>query len=1062
MPTGRALTGNAAAALLRWLVFAVWLLGMALACRSAPAAGLGAAASAPQYGAAESAGISAAKSAAKSAAPSTLPQVRVVQATHTAPIDQIRADARFERLVTASSDKTLRIWRLHDLQPLRTVALPAEPGREGTPYSIALSADGQRIYAAGYTGWDWHGGAHIYVIDAALGRIVGTLGRFKGEVVTALDLSPDGRRLAVGLGRGGLVVIDARTGRRQRGDAAYAGPVSFVHHAADGRLASASDDGCLRLYSADGKLVHRQQFPPLPTGQRQCVGGRLGGVRFSPDGRWLAVGHRDQAALGLFNASALQPQWRRTLRVTDLPQNAQQQSLCCVAWSPDSQTLFFNGTVDGEQATPLYRLRGLANPANPAHGQNGQPERWNIGRQQFSNMLPMPDGSVVFATSVPSIERVGPDGRIARRADAAPYAVAPDNIDFHRSRRTPASFRVAADGLSINIEAAPGRWLRADPLHADADRVLSSAPAAAPAMHPARRSGALRVDAGTDPGTDDKPLRVGGWPVALGGGERVRSWAVHARLPMAALGTQWRLLLVDATGRPMPGWQVPPFLPAPAHHTVISEDGRWVVVAVGDGTVHWFDVASGQERLGLFVHANAVDWVAWRPDGYYASSPQGDRFVGWLVNRGPGESPDFFRAVQFERVLYRPDLLRTALADGGSQPAAARSLANTLANLAPPRVHIESITPGVAPDSMVIRFSAESTGRPIAEVGVFIDGIPVLPVADRAVSAADAHRLIRNVSVRSHSSSAGIGSVRVEAETARSLGIDESMPLRAPAAAAGQRPGTLWLVAVGVERFDQLPKSMLRQLPFATHDAAALAQALALQRGKVFADVRIRIVSAASADKPTKANILARLRELDQMQPDDTAVVFLASHGVATAAEYYFVTQDAGLADMQRLLAARASGARLGEGALASLLSGTELTAALRRLPGRRVLVLDTCRAAALGSSDPYALIKRSASAQLAVLSAARSDESSYDAPGQAGGIFTLALVQALSGNSRLAPGPVTLRNAFDAAVPEVQTMLRQLQDKMANQKDRAAIRQTPVLTALPSLQSSVLAFRAP
>ena len=1055
MPTGRALTGKAAA-LPRWLVFALWLLGLALACRSAPAVGPAAAARTPQQAAAESAG--------KPAAPSTLPQVRVVQATHTAPIDQIRADARFERLVTASSDKTLRIWRLDDLQPLRTVALPAEPGREGTPYSIALSADGQRIYAAGYTGWDWHGGAHIYVIDAALGRIVGTLGRFKGEVVTALDLSPDGRRLAVGLGRGGLVVIDARTGRRQRADAAYAGPVSFVHHAADGRLASASDDGCLRVYAADGTLVHRQQFPPLPAAQRQCTGGRLGGVRFSPDGRWLAVGHRDQATLGLFNASALQPQWRRTLRVTDPPHDAQQQSLCCVAWSPDSQTLFFNGTVDGDQATPLYRLRGLANPANPANGQKGQAERWNIGRQQFSNMLPMPDGSVVFATSVPSIERVGPDGRIARRADGGPYAVAPDNIDFHRTRRTPASFLLAADGLSISMEAAPGRWFRADPLHADAGQVLTTTPAAAPGMQPARRSGALRVDTAADPGADDQPVRVGGRPVALGGGERVRSWAVHARLPIAALGTQWRLWLVDAMGRPMPGWQVPPFLPAPAYHTVISEDGRWVVVAVGDGTVHWFDVASGQERLGLFVHANAVDWVAWRPDGYYASSPQGDRFVGWLVNRGPGESPDFFRAVQFERALYRPDLLRTALAEGSAQPAAARALANTLADLAPPRVQIESITPGVAPDSMVIRFSAESTGRPIAEVGVFIDGIPVLPVADRAVGADHAHRLMRSVSVRSNnsSSSAGIGSVRVEAETARSLGIDESLPLRAPAAKAGQRPGTLWLVAVGVERFDQLPESMLRRLPFATHDAAALAQALAVQRGKVFADVRIRVVSAASADKPTKANILARLRELDQMQPDDTAVVFLASHGVATAAEYYFVTQDASLADMQRLLAARASGARLGEGALASLLSGTELTAALRRLPGRRVLVLDTCRAAALGSSDPYSLIKRSASAQLAVLSAARSDESSYDAPGQAGGIFTLALVQALSGKSRLAPGPVTLRNAFDAAVPEVQTMLRQLQDKMTNPKDRAAIRQTPVLTALPSLQSSVLAFRAP
>lgn len=976
-------------------------------------------------------------------APPTLPQVRVVQATHTAPIDQIRADARFERLVSASADKTLRIWRLDDLQPLRTVLLPAGPGREGTPYSIAMSADGQRVYAAGYTGWDWHRAAHIYVIDATLGRVIGTVGRFQGEVVTALDLSPDGRSLAVGLGRGGLVVIDVATGRPLRSDPQYAGPVSFVHHAADGRLATAADDGCLRVYARDGKLVHRLQFPPRPAEQPQCTGGRLGGVRFSPDGRWIALGHRDQPAVGIFDASALQ--LRRTLRQDD----AQQQSLCCVAWSPDSRTLFFNGSIVGDQPTPLYRLADLM---------RGQPTRWDIGRQQFSNMLPMPDGSVVFATTVPSIERVDAGGRVALRADGSPYAVAPANVDFHRSRGKPAAFLLAADGSAIAFEAAPGRWLRADPLHADAGRVLGSARADEPGLTAARRSGVAQVEASTDAFSVAKPLRVGGRVLAMERDENARSWAVHGRLPIAAVGTQWRLWLVDAQARPMPGWETPPFLAAPAHHTVISEDGRWVVVALGDGSVHWFEVASGRERLGLFVHANGIDWVAWRPDGYYASSPQGDRFIGWLVNRGETQAPDLWRAVQFERELYRPDLVQAALREATLPADVAQQLARSLAALAPPRVRIESIMPTGEADTLSIRFSAEATGRPMTEVGVYIDGLPALRVADRLVNnAAEAQRLTRTVTARL---TGGPGNVRVEAETARSLGLDESLALRAAAVPPRRPPGTLWVVAVGVGRFDKLSIRALRPLPSASNDAGNLARVLSAQRGAVFAEARISVLNEASASQPTKANVLSQLQALTAMQPDDTLVVFLASHGVALAGDYYFMTQNAEPADLQRLQAARAAGSRLAEGALPSLLSGSELTAALRRLPGRRVLMLDTCHAGALGSSDPYALIKRSASAQLALLSAARGDESSFDAPDRSGGIFTGALVRALGPASRLPPGPVTLRAAFDAAGPETQAMLRALQDGLASAQDKARIVQTPVMSASPALQSTVLASR--
>jgi len=147
-------------------------------------------------------------------------------------------------------------------------------------------------------------------------------------------------------------------------------------------------------------------------------------------------------------------------------------------------------------------------------------------------------------------------------------------------------------------------------------------------------------------------------------------------------------------------------------------------------------------------------------------------------------------------------------------------------------------------------------------------------------------------------------------------------------------------------------------------------------------------------------------------------------------------------------------------GAVPSLLSSTEVIAVLRRLLGRRVLILDTCHAAALASSDPYSLIKRSASAELAVVSAARGDQSSYDAPNQPHGIFTLAMIHALTDPALAPRGRVTLRGAFESALPEVEAMLRQLREHTRDPVRRAGIKQTPVISAPGVLESSVLGMK--
>ena len=983
-------------------------------------------------------------------AQSTTPQPRVAYAMHSARINQIRATPDLTRLVSVSEDKTLRVWRLRDLRLLRTIHVPSEDGEEGALRSLAITPDGREVIVGGWTGMAWSGQGQLYRFDLATGRLLQTLRGF-ASIIEALALSPDGRRLAVGLGGGaGLRLLELPSGRELAADTEYAERVSFADFALDGSLATTSADGCLRLYDAALRPTFRAEYPPRADAGGACRGSELGGVRFSPDGKSLAFGLQDRVELVTLDVASRSVLQRYTVA------DPLQRSLCCPNWSADGQRLHMHGVHDGSGPTPLYRVE-MAGP------RAGALTRLNIGRQRFTNVLPLPGGDLVFSTAAPSLARVDSAGK--RIAEALP-----PNGDF---RFEWTGLRVAIDGRRVSLPMrADGGAVRHFDLADPPDSAYRAArPADQTATAPALRDGALRVSAALDAFGYKQPVRVGAHPVPLKPFQSVRSWAAAPGAAFVALGTQWSVMRVDAQGKVL--WERD--LPAPAYNVNVSGNGRWIVVAVGDGTLRWFDT-DGNERLGLFLHAGGIDWVAWRADGYYASSPGGDSLIGWLVNRGDAQAPDFYRAVQFERRLYRPDLVRVALAADPGVSALRADLGALLRSLAPARVTIESVRAAADGAGLQVQFSAESSGAPMRELAVFVNGLPVLRARERSLGAGEAQRLTRSLTLPALGTAAA--SVRVEVESESAIGADETLPLDEPRRVAA-RPGRLWLVAVGVDRFERVDPTLLRPLPFAANDARELAAVLSRQRGQAFSEVNVVLLArpaalatslatspaasaaaAPAASRPTKANILARLRGLDAVEPQDTVVVFMASHGSTDAAEYFFMTQDSDPADVRRLMQAQDRGARLAPGSVPSLLTGSEMTEALRRLPGRRILILDTCHAAAAGASDPYSLVKRSASAQLAVVSAARGDESSYDAATQPHGAFTLALIEALAGPAGGAPAdPLTLREVFDAALPKVQAAVRQIRLRVADESQRAAIRQTPMLVAPGELERSVLAI---
>ena len=139
---------------------------------------------------------SSAPNAVATTKPPQAPILRIETAMHTARISHISVDEASRYLVTASDDKTLRVWELSTGRLLRVLRPPIGQGNEGKMYAVAISPDGNTIAGAGWSGLEWDKTHSIYLFDKSSGRM---LKRITGlpQSIPHLSFSPDGRVLLV-------------------------------------------------------------------------------------------------------------------------------------------------------------------------------------------------------------------------------------------------------------------------------------------------------------------------------------------------------------------------------------------------------------------------------------------------------------------------------------------------------------------------------------------------------------------------------------------------------------------------------------------------------------------------------------------------------------------------------------------------------------------------------------------------------------------------------------------------------------------------------------------------
>jgi WD40 repeat protein len=589
------------------------------------------------------------------------PVLAINPGMHTGQIGSQAVDAGGRFAVTGGEDRTVKIWSIADGRLLRTIWIPAGPEKVGLVSAMAISPDESTIAVGGLM--ERVDGDHpIYLFDRESGNLLRRIHGDLPNIPHSLTFSSDGRYLAASLeGRNGLRVFDRdRNWSEAFRDDQYGGSSYGATFARDGRLATTSFDGFIRLYRYDPNSDtpnFRRLRKPVPASE-----GRPYGIEFSPGGERLAVGYWGDG-VDVLDGTTLE-------RVAEhRPKNVVIFFLGfgSVAWSRDGQTLLAVGAVIDAQGgrTLLFAWD---------RGGLGLERRMTYCAANTALGLDaLPDGRILVASDGPCLGLMDARGQVLWTVTSPVLDVAGQADEM----------RLSQDGKLVDFgyRGSGGRMLRFD---------VRSLTLTIPPPNDGLTFAPNREGLTIDHWRNENNPTLGGRVLPLGD-ERARSLAIAPDAKRFFLGSNWALRAFDDAGTKI--WSH--LGQGEVWAVNASEDGRIVVVAYGDGTIRWHRADDGRELLALQVLRNGSDaakwdWVLWTPEGFYEATSGAQDVLKWVVNHGPDSVPSVLPVSAIEK-LHRPkalphvlDQLETAHALGVDDMTQARFDVQTATGSAKP------------------------------------------------------------------------------------------------------------------------------------------------------------------------------------------------------------------------------------------------------------------------------------------------------------------------------------------------------------------------------------------
>jgi len=897
--------------------------------------------------------------------PPSDPILRIETGMHTAVINRISIDRDERFLVTGSDDKTIRLWELKSGKLLKVLRPPIGDGDEGKIYAVAISPDGRHIAGAGWTGYEWDKGYTIYIFDRETGNLIKTITGLSGRI-THLYYSKDNKLLVAGLqNNNGIRIYSTKNYSLIKEDKEYGDSVYGFDFSSDGKLAVSSYDGYIRLYDRDFKLIKKVK---APSGKRPFQ------ISFFPDGSKIAIGYDDTPSVDIISAHDLESLYKADTS------GFSGCHFAIVTWSYDGMFLYAGGTCGDPSIIRRWDKGGRGGYIDIPVAEN-----------TIFHILPLKDGGIVFGSADPAFGIVDASGRLALKKEGL---IADLRAQWEK-------FLVSYDGSIVKFGYE--MWGTSPAVFDAENRELKlGEEVSSRLLPPIFDMEGLKI---TDWNNNFSP-KLNGKLIELKKYERSRSLAISPDGKRFVLGTEWYIRCFDKDGKEL--WNVP--APSTVWNVNISGNGRVVVAGFGDGTIRWFRMEDGKELLALFPHKDKKRWVLWTPKGYYDASPGGEELIGWHINNGKYREADFFPVSKFRDRFYRPDIIAKLFTTYDEDRAIAlaneesgrKRVETQIKDILPPIITILSPQDGsnITSREITVKYSLRNpSGEPVTVIKVLIDGRPVSQQ--------------RGVMLKPKDGDTGELKINVpERDFELSLIAENKYSASVPSTVrlfwAGKKEEfvvkpKLYILAIGVSKY----KDESLKLQFAHKDAEDFVKTMQTQKGKLYQDVVVKLLTD---EKATKDEILDGLEWLQkETTSKDVAMLFIAGHGINDPAGiYYFLSQNADLEKLKR-----------------TAVAFSDIKNTVSSLAGKVVMFVDTCHSGGVmgkrAVTDITGVINELTSAENGVVVFASSTGRQYslEDPKWNNGAFTKAVVEGIQGRADLlGKGKITV-NMLDAFIAD-------------------------------------------
>lgn len=452
----------------------------------------------------------------------------------------------------------------------------------------------------------------------------------------------------------------------------------------------------------------------------------------------------------------------------------------------------------------------------------------------------------------------------------------------------------------------------------------------------------------------------------------------------------------------------------------ISPDGKYLVSAANDNLVKLWHVES-QKLLATQYTLGSGDWAIVTPSGLFDASQGGMKLMHYVHKN------EAIQLNQLKERYYEPDLLQKLLGYNAEPIRNVEGFDNVALY---PDAKLDLVN-----NVLFIDLVERSGG--IGKVSVFINQKEVIEDANSnrmnalKIDLRDFKRYliegeVNQIGVKVFNKTGWMHSDMINVDYKPTSAATRRNPIRK------KYEPKFYALVVGTSNY----RGERLDLTYADKDAEAIANALELTSKELFGiqKTEVELLTTAQADdgKPSKKNIAKTFSDLAQkIKPEDVFLLYLSGHGVnygSPNSQFYYLTQEIASED-------------LGDEAIRNnfTISSSEFTQFLKTIPAQKqIMIIDACssgslvenvlsQSRSLSSSQKRALERMKDRTGVFILAGSAANKVSYEASQFGQGLLTYSLLSGMRGGSLRENQYVDVMQLFQFAadkVPELAAVI--------------------------------------